>query len=231
MEYAPLIKYVVDEAKSELSLSELVARVVELSKSVPSFDELNSALSQLGREPVSAEAYARALIAFSPDIVQQQERIANSLQGRLWLAAIGPVLLLTTLGAMSLSKSHYVTAALPLGYALLYVFALTFPRSKLLAWLFSSIGIKQRPDESFAHYQLKSGLLVAGIGALFVVGSIWGRSALYASGVNRGDQPALEIMLMIPMPLLGVTLVLWGLGKLCKAMLGATFGKASERDT
>jgi hypothetical protein len=226
MDYAPLIKQVIGEAKNELSLSEIVARVIELSKSVPSFDDLNSALSRLGREPVSADAYATALIDFAPVVIQQQKQLAKTLKGQIWLAAAGPIILLTILGTISVSRSSFVIAALPLGYALLYVLAILFPQSQLVALLFSNIGIKQQVNESLAHYQLKSGALIASMGTLFVVGSIWGRSALYASGVSKGDQPLLEVMLMIPMPLLGVTLALWGLGKLLKGMIGVASGSS-----
>ena len=74
MNYAPLIQRVLAEANGDLQLTELLGRVDAVNKSIPTLDELNTAYSHLGREPVAPTAYAEALLRHSNGVAESLER-------------------------------------------------------------------------------------------------------------------------------------------------------------
>ena len=226
MDYAPQIERILCEAGRPMSESEIFARVIASTGAVPSFDDLNAAFGKLGREQCSIEAYVTAVRDFFPVPEGGQKCVETSPLRRL-PGAVGAVLPLLLLGVAALRKSYYDVAVFVIGYALLFVFSVLAPGSRLTALLSWNIGIRQKEDETGSQFQLRSGLLVVLMGAILLFGAIWGRTALYESGVARGDQPALEVMLMIPMPLVGVTLLLWGFGKCLKGAAGIASGDDS----
>jgi hypothetical protein len=61
MNYAPLIERALAAAGGDASLTELLGQVDALNKSVPTLEELNGGLESLGRKPVTAEAYQKAV--------------------------------------------------------------------------------------------------------------------------------------------------------------------------
>lgn len=234
MDYAPHVDRIVKQAERPLPVSDIFARLVEATGSVPSLDELNDALGRTGQGQISVESYVEAIEDFIPAVQAGQAAAKRSWLRRGLLVAIRAVVPLLLLGVVALQKNIYHVAAFTIGYALLFVFAVLFPGSRLTALLVWHVGIRQKPNESGPRFQLRSGSLVLLLGSLLLGAAIWGRSALYESGVARGDQPLLEIMLMIPMPLLGVTLLLWGLGKVLKGVVGIASGEGravSRSDT
>jgi hypothetical protein len=87
MKYADLIELALAETQGNLPLAELLRRVDALDKSVPSLEELNTALAQVkrnGRYPaqdcssVTREAYDRAVSENHEKAVQFLERAGVS---------------------------------------------------------------------------------------------------------------------------------------------------------
>lgn len=228
MGYAPHIERILDEAHQPLSVSEIFVRLVEATASIPSQEDLSDAFVKVGRGPVSAEDYATALTDFVP-VVEDARKVIEAHSATPSL----PVLIVKSsplwiLAMTALAVGVYWIAALILALAAVFIYAVLHPQSRLTASLPWIIGFKQKPHEGPSRYELRSGVMVILLGATFLFGSIWGRSALYASGVERGDQPLLEVMLMIPMPLLGVTLLLWGLGRSLKGLVGVASGEDKQ---
>ena len=75
MKYAPLIQRALSTAGRDISLSDLLAHVDALNKSVPTLEELNRGLEELGKEPVTLEAYRKAVAENRERVVQH---LANS---------------------------------------------------------------------------------------------------------------------------------------------------------
>jgi hypothetical protein len=225
MDYAPHIERIVSEAGTPLSTSEIVARLIQATGELPSFDDLEDAFARTGREPLTVQAYAAAVTDFIPVMERGMKAATESMLPRTLPGAILRTAPLGVLVLTAFAVKAYWIGVLLIAFGALFVHCILHPDSRLSALMPWTIGVRQRADESSARYQLRSGFLVVLLGALCLFGGIWGRSALYDSGVARGDRPLLEIILMIPMPLLGVTLLLWGLGRSIKGLAGVAAGE------
>ena len=73
MDYTPLLEQVLAQTEGNPPLAELIGRVDALYKSIPTLEELNSALSRLGRESATASAYASALSEHQIAVAQALE--------------------------------------------------------------------------------------------------------------------------------------------------------------
>ena len=61
MDYAPILRKALGTATGKMSLAETLEQIDVLNKSVPTLEELNSALGTLGRDSVTTDAYRKAV--------------------------------------------------------------------------------------------------------------------------------------------------------------------------
>lgn len=118
--------------------------------------------------------------------------------------------------ASIIRRGSYLVAALPLGYAALILLVLFFSRVPGICSLARDVALPPRPGEAADRHYRRIGRACLFVGLLLTAATFFGLPWLYRHGLERGSQPLLEVVLMVPSPLIGITLTFWGLGKIIK---------------